>query len=192
MSDNRLGNIGSILNGGNPRPRLIDPDAEAPAGPEAAPTSTAQPATRPPTRSETTKPAPQTAMGETRPSRRPARPRAAGPRRVALRLEQQLRDQLVDRSSRERPLAAVVLGMIAEAHERNELTQHVQAEQARQGSGGGLFAGTATRIAGRATALVELRMSTDDFEVLDTLARKAGAKDRSQFITAVVRARLDP
>lgn len=200
MSDNRLGNIGSILSGSSPRARLFDPaDIDSPGEP-APETPLVDAGTRPEPVTETTRPLSRGAQAaatlsapvqaQPKPSRRPGGASAATTRRIALKLEQHLRDRLVERSSRDVPLAAVVLRMVADAHDRNELAALVQAEQERLRTGGGLFAGTATTVTGRAAALVELRMSGQDAKTLDGLARSAGAKDRTQFLTAVVRAAL--
>jgi len=186
MSDNRLGNIGNILNGSSPRPRLV-PDPTTTAARPPAPTTHA-PAKR---QATTAKPKPA-------PARQPAASSTAVThKRVPVRLTQDLRDRLADRARIEdKTLAAVAFDAIEAAHAANKLADLVDASrQPAQtphtvGEGSGLFQRTPARPPAQAKVTVEFRMTDADTAVLDQLVRIAKADNRSQLITAALRDHL--
>lgn len=168
MTDNRLGNIGSILNSPQ-RPRLVP--TEPAAEPTPAPRATADKPAK-----EKASPAP----------RRPT-PAAESPtRRVPVRIRPSLRDrlELAVRNTPGATVTTVALDAIQHLHDQDRLTDAVTALQ-EEPQQEGLFR-RSVRQAAQAKVTIELRVPADDLKTLDKLKEAAGAESRSHLITAAL------
>lgn len=198
MSDQRLGNISSILSHRAPRRERLQDVAPEPV----APVEDASTQELPPARGVDTVPsvAEGTAGQVTRkpaPKKVSKSPRKApksseatgGTVRVALLLPPDLRTRLNERTVKDRgTLASTVFDAIEDALKAGTLDDAIATQQAPPKRDGLLFDRT-TRP--EPAVLVELRMSAANRATLDHLTSTTEARTRTELITAALRAYLN-
>lgn len=198
MSDQRLGNISSILSHRAPRRERLQDVASEPVAPvEDAPSQELPPAKgvdTVPSVAEgtagqvTRKPAPKKVSKS--PRKAPKSSEATGGTvRVALLLPPDLRTRLNERTVKDRgTLASTVFDAIEDALKAGTLDDAIAAQQAPPKRDGLLFDRT-TRP--EPAVLVELRMSAANRATLDHLTSTTEARTRTELITAALRTYLN-